>query len=203
VAFEACLSANEVSNAHSLKAGHGAAPRAKTAPARLHEADCRQAALRLLASRKDSLALISVGASRASDTCEQLARAVAEVAERTVALLSLDSARIGESATASAGSPRGRWLTPSLALVAPEVAPAPGAALAALGELLRYAAPRASIVIADLSSLGSDEPEALAASHLFSGVALLVSAGSARERDVQRLLREIPEERNAGVLLVC
>jgi hypothetical protein len=89
-----------------------------------------------------------------------------------------------------------------LALITPETAPGPGAALTALRELLRYATSRKAIVLADLSSLEADESAVLAASHLFEGVVLLVSAGSARERDVQRALREIPEERNAGALLV-
>lgn len=203
MAFEAYLSPDEVRSAHSFKAHPRATPHAKTAPASFHESDCRRAALRLLGSGKDSLALISVGSSSgAFDICEQLARSMARISDGNVALLSLDPARIGEHATLLVTGACGRWLAPSLALITPQVAPAPGEALAVLQDLIRYAAPRAALLVADLSALQGDESLALAASYLFGGVVLLVTAGVAKAGQVQRILREIPQDRSVGALLV-
>lgn len=97
----------------------------------------------------------------------------------------------------------GRWLSPSLALVAPTTRPAPAQQLPVLKALLTYSAGRAGQVLADLSPLVEvDVRQALAACHLFEGVVLLAVAGETREKEVLRAQREVSPEQNLGVLLI-
>ncbi|HMJ11792.1 MAG TPA: hypothetical protein VK524_10290 [Polyangiaceae bacterium] len=136
----------------------------------------------------------------------QLAHAVASLASEPVALLSLrsapgDGARLNVTEVGCAIE--GRWLSPTLALVAPITKPAVSEQLPVLKALLAYSRERAGRVIADLSPLvDTDNHQALAACHLFDGVVLLAVTGVTREKEVRRVERELPAERNLGVLLI-
>jgi hypothetical protein len=140
---------------------------------------------------------------------EPIAAAMADLTRSNVALLSLD-ARKGASepsivdAAFEFGTPiAGRWLSPYVALLVPAAEPRAGRTLAVLQGMLQYAQPRVGRVLADLGPLvGGNREEAMAACHLFDGVALLAMSGVTRESEILRAQRELSPERNLGTILV-
>jgi hypothetical protein len=169
--------------------------------------DCLRAGRTLRDSSRKSIALLplSPGAQGAL-VAAQLAHAVASLSPSPVALLSLRTAP-GDGTRLSVPDLRcpieGRWLSPSLALVAPTVKPGLGEQLPMLKALLAYSGDRAGQVLADLSPLvEADVRQALAACHLFEGVVLLAVAGVTREKEVLRAERELTPAQNLGVLLI-
>lgn len=173
----------------------------------LDSVDCLRAALALAGSGRKTIALFPLSAgAQVPQIAAQLAQAVASRSPSPVALLSLrslpgDGNRL--SVPELGCEIEGRWLSPSLALVAPTTRPALAEQLPVLKALLAYSAGRAGQVLADLSPLvEGDARQALAACHLFDGVVLLAVAGVTREKDVLRAQREVFSERSLGVLLI-
>jgi hypothetical protein len=94
-----------------------------------------------------------------------------------------------------------RWVADSLALLTPMRQGEPGAGFPQLARLLRSGADLFEHLLVDLT--GFDRlGQQLDAFALMDGVVLVAHAGRARERDLMQMSRDMPADKNLGVLLV-
>lgn len=97
---------------------------------------------------------------------------------------------------------RGRWTSGgTVLLAAPLTRPGHGEGAASIEPLLRYAAPRARHVVVDLAGLQPNR-EHLSTLSKLDGALVVVRAGATREKPLLELTRDLPEDKNLGVLLL-
>jgi len=137
----------------------------------------------------------------------QLGSALVELTGATIAFVDANVRYPALAGTAS-GEPRGdhlvfetRWLRGSLAVLTPRGAERAGEAVPALARLLLDGIDLFEYVLVDLTGFALLGEHASAAACM-DAVVLVGNAHQTREKHILRLLREVPENRFLGVLLV-
>jgi hypothetical protein len=140
----------------------------------------------------------------------QLGSALVELTGATIAFVDANVRypALAETADEDSGQPRAeqqvfetRWLRGSLAVLTPRGAERAGEAVPALARLLLDGIDLFEYVLVDLTGFDVLGEHASAAACM-DAVVLVAGAHRTRERDVLRYLREMPEDRFLGVLLV-
>jgi len=142
----------------------------------------------------------------------QLGSALVELTGATIAFVDANVRYPALAGTASGeagqGEPRGdhlvfetRWLRGSLAVLTPRGAERAGEAVPALARLLLDGIDLFEYVLVDLTGFALLGEHASAAACM-DAVVLVGNAHQTREKHILRLLREVPENRFLGVLLV-
>ena len=128
--------------------------------------------------------------------------AIAELTGTTVAIVEASGRTLAASSDGEQSSSlRGRWLGPSLAVVAPNRPPEIGAAVQAVMDVVRRVENHSSCTLVDLSGL-TDFAEQLAVVRHLDCVCIVLRAKKTRENALMRMAKELESKQLLGIILV-
>jgi len=189
---------------HDVLAGAGLAPMAPQVAARVRS-ECARLARLLGERRVRALGLTpSDGETAVLAPAIELARALAAVEARPSAVVDAAGSWTCARELAALAAPDGTllarsWLQDDLAVLTPRSL-APGGAVPRLRSCLVDERATFGHLVVDLTGL-DQAGDQLAAFELLDGVVLVARSGRTTTRQIERQLRDVPEERRLGVLL--